>query len=372
MIKYVIVIIIGILFLVTLSAILFITFSPQFGGKISSDQKKAFAHSKNHNNGKFVNLVKVRFNISTREFFKLMIQYLKSHSNTTPKKEITPQIVNPSELTRSKSDKSRLLWFGHSAFLLQMGQLNVLLDPMLGPVAAPHPWLGVKRFSKTLPLKVEDLPHIDAVIISHDHYDHLDCDSIKKLDPKVERFYVPLGVGVHLKAWGVKADKITEMDWWDEVRHEDVTFVFTPSQHFSGRGLTDRFSTLWGSWVVQSATESLYFSGDGGYGPHFKTIGDKYGPFDFAMMECGQYNRLWSKIHMFPEETVQASIDLKAELMMPIHWGAFKLSLHAWTDPIERVKKKAAELNVALAHPKIGEWLVLGEPQSYEKWWLEY
>ena len=214
---------------------------------------------------------------------------------------------------------------------------------------------------------MENLPHIDAIIISHDHYDHLDYPSIAALQSKTDVFMVPLGVGAHFEAWGVKKENIFEMDWWDEVVYKGLTFALAPSRHFSGRGFA-RNETLWGSWIIQSDDESIYFSGDGGYGPHFKEIGEKYGPFDLAMMECGQYNELWGQIHMMPEETAQSAIDVNAKKMMPIHWGMFQLALHSWTDPIERVSKKAKELNVPMIAPKVGEVFTL-QTQGVAEWW---
>ena len=163
-----------------------------------------------------------------------------------------------------------------------------------------------------------------------------------------------LGWGAHLLEWGIAEEKIQELDWWQEVKHDDLVFKCAPAQHFSGRGITDRMNTLWASWIIQSDNENIFFSGDSGYGDHFKEIGEKYGPFDFAMMECGQYNELWSDIHMFPEETVKAALDVRARRMMPIHWGAFKLAMHEWTDPVERVVNKAKELDVEIVVPKIG------------------
>ena len=233
--------------------------------------------------------------------------------------------------------------------------------------------LGGKRFSKELPIAIEKLPKIDAIVISHDHYDHLDYESIKKLKHKVDRFFVPLGLANHLLKWEVEKEKITELDWWQEANFENLKFISTPSQHFSGRGLTDRDKTLWCSWVIQSEKEKIFFSGDSGYGSHFKEIGDKYGPFDFAMMECGQYNELWQEIHMFPEQTAQAGIDVKAKKLMPIHWGSFKLAQHAWTEPVERVVKKAEELNLKLIIPEIGKSTILEDSTfNYSKWWKNY
>ncbi len=242
---------------------------------------------------------------------------------------------------------------------------------MFGAVPAPHPWLGKKRYSKELPIEVEKLPAIDLIIFSHDHYDHLDYGSIQKLKGKTKKFYVPLGVGNHLKKWGVQPSAIQELNWWDEVTYGDLVLAFTPARHFSGRGLTNRWSTLWGSWVIKGAQDNIYFSGDSGYGSHFKTIGDKYGPFDFAMLECGQYNERWSEIHMMPEETAQAAVDLNTKAMMPIHWAAFTLALHSWTDPVERVTVKARQLGMPIVVPKIGSSIQFNHiPDETFNWWV--
>ena len=181
---------------------------------------------------------------------------------------------------------------------------------------------------------------------------------------------MPLGVGAHLEAWGVASDKITELDWWEETSLNELKFVCTPAQHFSGRKFNNRQSTLWSSWVIKSPNENIYFSGDSGYASHFKEIGNKYGPFDLALLECGQYNQMWSDIHMMPEETAQAGLDLKANKIMPIHWAGFKLALHSWTDPIIRVKAKALELNLNVITPIIGENIVVKDSlNNYINWW---
>ncbi len=181
-----------------------------------------------------------------------------------------------------------------------------------------------------------------------------------------------MGVGSHFKKWGISDELIHEMNWNDQRSLDSILFTFTPSRHFSGRGLTDRFNTLWGSWVIKGKSENIYFSGDGGYGTHFKEIGSMYGPFDFAMIECGQYNEKWNQIHMMPEESAQAAKDLNAKLMMPIHWGAFSLALHSWTDPVERVIKKATELQIPIITPKIGEKIFFNAPEKYNtEWWVK-
>jgi len=357
--------------LIVIIGVLFINLSPEFGGKATEEQLKRYSKSENHEDGKFINLGHVTAEMSGGDMLKAIRGMFKRIPNATPK-PITVAKADSTEIANYTGD-TRFIWFGHSAFLLQINGKNLLLDPMFGDVPAPHPWLGGKRFSKGLPITIEKLPKIDAVLISHDHYDHLDYGSIKKLKHKVGTFFTPLGLGAHLLKWGVAEENIVELDWWQTAQFQDLTFVSTPSQHFSGRGLSDRDKTLWCSWVITSTAETIFFSGDSGYAPHFKEIGQKYGPFDFAMMECGQYNKLWSKVHMFPEETVQAALDVNARKVMPIHWGAFKLAPHTWTDPIERVIKKAKQLHVTLVVPEMGKPVNIHESDAVvDYWWHNY
>jgi L-ascorbate metabolism protein UlaG (beta-lactamase superfamily) len=213
------------------------------------------------------------------------------------------------------------------------------------------------------------LPPLDIVLLSHDHYDHLDHGSILKLKAKAKHFVVPLGVAAHLVKWGVAASRITELDWWETATVDGVFLAAAPARHFSGRGLRDRDKTLWCSWVLKSGEQSVYFGGDSGYDTHFKEIGQKYGPFDLTMLECGQYNEAWQYIHMMPEQTAQAHLDLRGNVLMPTHWGAFSLALHPWQEPIDRLSKAAQDLNITLATPLIGQrWNPLAQvPQT--QWW---
>ncbi|WP_299537318.1 MBL fold metallo-hydrolase [Ulvibacterium sp.] len=347
----------------------FVKFYPAFGGDVSASLKKQYEKSKNFKNGQFVNKKDVPEDLSFTETLKLARKFFFTKvPNGSPQEDISVHKVDSVDVADFK-DGTRLIWFGHSAFLLQIDNKTLLIDPMFGKVAAPHDLLGANRFNSEMPIEIEKLPKIDAVLISHDHYDHLDYKSIKGLKDKVGMFYMPLGVGVHLETWGIEKERISELDWWQDVKFKGLTFTCTPAQHFSGRKFNNRQSTLWSSWVIQSHSKSIFFSGDSGYGPHFKEIGDTFGPFDFAMVECGQYNKMWPDIHMFPEETAQVGLDLNAKLLMPIHWGAFKLALHDWTDPVERVVKKAKELNVNLVTPEIGESIFLEHLNSSPKWW---
>ncbi|MDY8136030.1 MBL fold metallo-hydrolase [Aquimarina sp. 2201CG5-10] len=361
---------IGILIgIIVIATTLFIKLSPEFGGKATKEQKAIYATSDNYKDEKFVNKNEVQLDMSFRDMGKSIIGYFKPQPKTVPKENLSVKKIDSLNIVEHNG-KTRLIWFGHSTFLLQMNAKNILIDPMFGEVPAPHPLLGSKRFSKELPIEVEKLPEIDAVLISHDHYDHLDYGTIKKLKSKVKMFYTPLGVGAHLQEWGIAKERIVELDWWQETTFEDLIFRCTPAQHFSGRGLTDRTKTLWSSWIIQSQTENIFFSGDSGYASHFKEIGEKYGPFDFAMIECGQYNEMWPDIHMFPEETAQAGLDVKAKTVMPIHWGAFKLAMHTWTDPVKRVTEKAKELNIDIITPQIGTSILLEDLiTSSSSWW---
>ncbi len=370
--KMILITIISLVVIVVIIAAIFINTSPEFGGKHTDERKARYAQADNYKDGKFENLTTTKMEMGFSKFMSVLGDYIKGIPNATPSFDLPVEKIDSTTIV-GNNPVTQLTWFGHSAFLLEIGNKNILIDPMLGPVPAPHPKLGRRRFNEELPIAIEKLPAIDAIIISHDHYDHLDYGSIQKLKEKTNKFYVPMGVGAHLESWGIASGIIHELKWWDEIAHDELKLVFTPSRHFSGRGISDRFSTLWGSWVIQSPTDNIYFSGDSGYDDHFKEIGEKYGPFDFAMMECGQYDQRWDEIHMFPEETAQAAVDVQAKLMMPIHWGSFVLALHSWTDPIERVTKKAEELNMPVATPKIGEPILLDSLNNFpdEQWWVK-
>lgn len=355
--------IVGVILLI---AIVFINFSPEFGAKSKGEYKAKIEKSENFKVGKFQNISET---VVMGNMDWSTVPGFFTNGDKVPDWSIPVEKLSTDYFENFPDSLTRLTWFGHSALLLEMDGKKIFLDPMLGSVPAPHPMLGSKRFNDTLPIAIENLPDLDAVLISHDHYDHLDYGSIKKLNNKVGHFYVPLGVGAHLRSWGVSAEKITEMDWWEQMDFNGITLVSTPARHFSGRGVLDRASTLWCSWVIQGKNVTIFFGGDSGYDKSFAEIGKKYGPFDFAMLECGQYDKQWPEIHMQPEETVQANIDLNSKLLMPIHWGAFKLGLHPWTEPALRVTKKALELNVKLATPRIGQPIILGEVTPSSNWW---
>ncbi len=242
----------------------------------------------------------------------------------------------------------------------------------------PVQWAGPLRFHAP-PISVADLPPIEAVILSHDHYDHLDVESIRQLANKTRYFVTPLGVGDRLIDWGVPRTKVRQLDWWQSVRIAGLELISTPAQHFSGRGLWDRNQTLWSSWVLRQQPAntpherpiSLYFSGDTGYFTGFKEIGERFGPFDLALMENGAYNPQWHYVHMFPAETLQAFIDVSARVLVPVHNGTFDLSMHAWDDPLRQITELATRRAISIRTPVFGERVDIRAPAATHAWWTE-
>ena len=342
-----------------------------FGAPMTPSQQHAYSNSKNFSQPQFVNEIESDLDQS----FGLMVSALWDYMTA---QDLAPErnldvIKTDSSLLNNAMDNTQLLWFGHSSFLLQITNQTLLFDPIFSDVAAPHPALGSKRYSDELPIEPENLPTIDAVIISHDHYDHLDYPSIMRIDARVKHYYVPLGVGQHLMHWGIAPERITEMDWWKSNDLNGIKLTLTPARHFSGRRLGNSNSTLWGGWMVEAPDQRVFFSGDSGYGPHFKEIGQRFGPIDIALLDTGQYNFRWQTVHMLPKQSLQAAQDLDARIMMPVHWGAFTLSLHPWDEPAEQTSLLAQQQDQAFVIPRIGELMQLvHEPKVRDSWWQKY
>lgn len=318
-------------------------------------------------NKKYTNQIHTDMSFKPKDIISLMTDYFKMKSKLRPIKDLPVALSN-----KDNEALESVTWFGHSASLLKIEGKKLLLDPMFGDASSPFPLFNSKRYSGAFSLERDDLQEIDAIIISHNHYDHLNYKSIMQLKNRAKHFYVPTGVAQYLIKWGISPSKISEHNWWDEITFDNIKLVCAPARHFSGRGMTDRDRSLWCSWLILGQETKIFFSGDSGYAPHFKEIGDKYGPFDLTLMECGQYDPRWSAIHMLPEETVQAHIDVKGELLLPIHWGAFTLALHEWSDPIERVTKEAKRLGVKITTPQIGESITLKSTDyPLSAWWKE-
>ncbi|ALD22698.1 MBL fold metallo-hydrolase [Hymenobacter sp. DG25A] len=360
----------GLLVVLLVVGVAFANLSPEFGGKPTSAQLAAYAQSGHYQEGEFQNLLPTTLMTGSSTFAALWRFFFTSVPNQTPAAPLPLQQLDSLSITQKSEEVLRVTWFGHSASLVEIAGQNILMDPMLSIRMGPVHWATPKRYNPILPITAEQLPPIAAVLISHDHYDHLDYQTILRLKEKVAHFYVPLGVGAHLLAWGVAPEKIQEMDWNDSVRLPGLTIISMPARHFSGRGLTNRNSTSWSSWVIKSATKRVFYSGDGGYGPHFQTIGTKHGPFDLALMECGQYDKQWAEIHMMPEQTVQAAVDVRARVLMPVHWGAFTEAHHPWNEPVTRASLEAARRQMPITTPQLGQPVTIGAgPLPHERWW---
>lgn len=307
--------------------------------------------------------------MSISEHIDMYRKFFFEKKQSSPREELPQVPVDLARLTAPGSGDLKVSWLGHSSLLIHMDGYTILTDPVFERRVSP---VGPTRFHKTLPLAVEDVPVLDIVIVSHNHYDHLNRYSIKRLNHKTKTFIVPLKVGKLLRKWGVPDGKIIELDWWQEYGFDhELMIAATPSQHFSGRGLFDRNKTLWASWVIKTSSHRIFFSGDSGYFDGFKAIGEKYGPFDATFIECGAYNERWSSIHMFPEQTVQSHIDLRGKVLHPIHNSTFNLSLHPWYEPMERVVAAAWHKDVQLSMPVIGSIVDYDNRDNEHFWWRQ-
>ncbi|AKB85250.1 Outer membrane protein romA [Methanococcoides methylutens MM1] len=344
---------------------------PAFGGDPTTEQKETYEQLDNYVDGNFIN------DMPTRVFVNPSDNPSTSDVSVSEVKDRHPAgpiPVSAIDWSKIEGENDSMTWLGHSAFLLSIDDKKLLIDPMLSPVASPVSFVGIERYeySEEIMLHIiDEMPPIDAVFITHDHYDHLDYQSIVKLNNKVSHFFVPLGCNAHLTRWGIPEEKITELNWWEEAEYRGLTVGLTPARHGSGRDPFNIDTTLWGGWVILGNETRIYASGDSGYGTHFKEIGNKYGPFDLTLIEGAQYDRSWPDIHMIPEQSVQANLDVNGETMMLMHWGAFTLANHGWNEPIERALKEANERDVNIIAPKIGDTVMLdsGLQMTPVPWW---
>lgn len=354
--------------LIVVVSIGYLYLNPEFGAAISKKEKELYQSSPQWDGRKFVNTSHTEIEIGLKNLPGLLKKQIFDTQGRRPSADLEVFAFDSISWQEDQID-NKIIWFGHSTALLKMSGLNILIDPMFGDDTSPVAPFKSARFSTNTLDIIDMLPSIEAVFITHDHYDHLDYRSIKKLKNKVNHFYVPLGVGRHLENWGVSSDKITQLDWWDDLNISNVVVTFIPARHFSGRGLTDRGESLWGGYTFISDSMRIFWSGDSGYDSHFKDIGEKLGPFDWAFVECGQYNPLWHAIHMYPEEAVRAALDVNASIAVPIHWGAFTLALHDWKDSVKRFSLEAKNKNLPVAMPGLGNVLELDAVPSGEFWW---
>ncbi len=289
----------------------------------------------------------------------------KSRVPSVPLPEVRPDLA----AFMAPNEAFQFIWFGHSTLLFKIDEIVVLVDPVFSSNASPTKFL-TKRFQPSV-LKLEEMPAVDAIIISHDHYDHLDAETITYFSQKGTKFIVPSKMGGLLEGWGVDRKDIVELNWGETFALGTLNFTATVAHHTSGRGIFDQRKTLWASWVLRGKSQSIFYSGDTAYKGHFKAIGEKYGPFDYAFIENGQYDVKWPDAHMQPEESVQAALDVKAKAFIPVHWGMFDLALHHWSEPVVRSSKIAYDRGLAFLSPKLGERVDTGHLQTFSPWWEE-
>jgi L-ascorbate metabolism protein UlaG (beta-lactamase superfamily) len=326
----------------------------------------------NYKNGEFQNLEKppVDSNSGTRRRgprWTGLLKYLVGKPKITQPPGTLPTVTT--DLKNTVYPKPTVIWFGHSSFLIKTATGNILVDPNFSGYAGPLSGL-IKAFKGSNVYDVSDMPAvIDALVISHDHYDHLDYETVKKLKKRVKRVIVPIGVGSHFRKWGYDAKVITELNWNEAITLTDkLKITATPAHHRSNRTFASR-KTLWASYVIQADGYKIYFSGDTGYSKHFGLIGERYGPFDLAMMECGQYNKRWSQSHMHPSLTARAAMDLKASMVIPIHWAKFAESDHPWNEPVKLLLQSADSLKLPVSIPFIGQPYTIGDTALQYNWW---
>jgi L-ascorbate metabolism protein UlaG (beta-lactamase superfamily) len=350
-----------------ISIIIFLFMQQKSFGRLPKEGRlERIRNSAHYKGNQFENLIETPMLANDASYIGMTIDFLSKGENREPLKTLPS---TKTDLKNLKDGEPVIIWFGHSTFLIHTREKNILVDPIFSERPSPVQYVGSKSYPGTRVYSTDDLPDIDAVIISHDHYDHLDYQTITALNEKTKLFCVPLGVSEHLIHWGIQENRIQEFDWWDsKTIMEGFELTATPARHFSGRGFS-RNKTLWASYALLTPDHRIFIGGDSGYDSSFKKIGEKFGPFDIVMLECGQYDEQWPFVHMMPEQTVQASIDLKARMLLPVHWAKFTLALHAWNEPVERALVQAEKLKVSVTTPKIGEPIVLGADYPSSKWW---
>lgn len=336
---------------------------PDFGGSLEGARLERAQKSKQYRDGAFANDPPP----PEPDYGANLAEWRGDQVRRPP----APFPLRQPSLTETPEPGLRAIWFGHATVLVEIGGRRVMTDPILSEHAFPVKLVAPRR-NDPPPVTLEQLPRIDVVTISHDHFDHLDMATIDKLAKRGTHFFVGLGVGAHLERWEVPAIQIHELDWWETAEHAGLKVHCTPARHYSGRKSMGN-PTLWSSWVIESSEHRVFHSGDTGYGPHFKQIGQQRGPLDLSLIKIGDYGNdaAWYSIHMFPEDSIRAHVDLGAQVLLPIHWGTFELSFHAWNEPIRRAVQSAKTHGVQMVTPRLGEVVTIGQTFENTDWWEE-
>ncbi|MEV6305175.1 MBL fold metallo-hydrolase [Actinoplanes sp. NPDC051861] len=337
----------------------------QLGGKARGARLARVEASPQFSGGKFRNNVPTSTGISLSAIPRVAAEVFTGGDARRPHQPV-PLVAGIAGDARGL----HVTWFGHSSAMIEIEGHRVLLDPVWSERCSPSRLAGPRRLHEP-PIALGDLPRVDVVVISHDHYDHLDMATVRYLSEHQDAmFVVPLGIGAHLERWGVPEDRITELDWNESTRVGELELVATPARHFSGRGFS-RDETLWASWVINGPTRKAFYSGDTGYFPGFAEIGAEHGPFDVTLVQVGAYGQDWSDIHMKPEDGVATHLDVRGGLMIPVHWATFDLAPHRWAEPAERTWREAKARDVRLAIPKPGERIDVDCPPEIDAWWQQ-
>jgi len=366
--KWTVIVLLSLIILIIIATYFYMK-QPQFGALPEGERLELMKKSKNFRDGTFHNLVEKP---TITKGYSMWTEGWNSLTKTYPETE--PTTALPSVKTDLKSlpaDKNVLVWFGHSSFFLQLDGVKILVDPIFSGRASPTPW-GVKAYKGSDIYSADDIPEIDYMLLSHDHYDHLDYETVKALQPKVKFVICGLGAGAHYEKWGYQPKQILEKDWGEAVAVKpDFKIIAENTHHGGGRGFSPD-KALWLSFYIQSPKMNIYYSGDGGYSDRFKTVAAKYPPIDWAIMECGQYNKAWQSVHELPEEMALATTELKAKNLLPVHHSKFTLARHPWKEPLEKMTKLSAGKPYRLATPMIGEKVLLDNgSQVFKQWWKD-
>ncbi|MGE5413340.1 MAG: MBL fold metallo-hydrolase [Syntrophomonadaceae bacterium] len=342
-----------------------------FGAGASGERGRRMRRSPRWREGRFHNADPTR-TIANGSLPTILHLHLRGKEVRYPRRPILVEARRTADFESPPASGLRATWIGHATVLIEIAGRRVLTDPVWSERVSPSTLVGPRRFFAP-PMALDALPPIDAVVISHDHYDHLDMATVRALARRGTVFLVPLGVGAHLERWGIPASQTHELDWGETVRLDPVTFTIAPSRHFSGRGLHNRDATLWASWVIASDRSRVYCCGDSGYFGGFRDVGRDLGPFDLTLISAGAYSPIWPLIHMTPEEVVQAHVDLRGRLLMPIHWGTFNLAFHDWNEPALRASAAASQRSVPLMLPRPGRMVEPARSGSLanDDWWRQ-
>lgn len=369
MFKSILIIVAVFISIIFVTGVLYYKYHPTFGVKPTGERLAKMERSPYYKDGLFHNIEETQTLTTDKTKFELFWDNLvkPKANNLIPQKDIP---VVKTDLKALDINEDLIIWLGHSSYFIQIDGKRILIDPIFNSNASPLP-VGNAVFKGTDMYTVDDLPIIDYVLITHDHYDHLDYPTLKNIKNKVKEIIVPLGLGDTMVSWGYTDKSVKDLDWFEKIitDNANLSITFTPSRHYSARRIA-RFENLWGSYVIKGSKKNLYFSGDSGYGKHFKMIGDKYGPFDFVSLDSGQYNEKWKYIHMRPEEALQAATDLQTTYYLPAHIGRFALAQHDWREPFNIIKSEMSKYDVKIIIRKIGQPININDTHAeIDEWW---